>query len=122
VSRSVRDGLEAPGLTVTRIAGADRYSTSRAVADHGLTEGLSRAQAGFATGTSFPDALAAGPALGMSSPAAVLYLTSPAGVDPALYTLVHTNRTAIGTARVYGGAAALPEQVRAELTAALRGW
>lgn len=60
VSDSVADALEGMGIDVHRIAGSDRYATSRAVADHladiGYTEFCY-----VARGDAFPDALSLAP-------------------------------------------------------------
>ncbi|MCK8114889.1 cell wall-binding repeat-containing protein [Anaerosoma tenue] len=60
ISQTVVTALEAMGIDVTRISGADRYATSRAVADHlagmGYTESCY-----VARGDDFPDALALAP-------------------------------------------------------------
>jgi subtilisin family serine protease/putative cell wall-binding protein len=61
VSEAVAAGLRgyATGGSLTRLAGADRYATAAAVSAAGFAPGV--AMAYVATGTTFPDALAAGP-------------------------------------------------------------
>lgn len=122
ISAATRDAVVSSGVPVTRIWGADRYRTAIEVASHGVSEGLTRTKAGLATGADFPDALVAGTALGQSSPPAVLYLSPPTGVTSHLYSALSSSRTQIGTVRVYGGPLALPDQVLAETSAAMRGW
>ncbi|MBS3956131.1 MAG: cell wall-binding repeat-containing protein [Clostridiales bacterium] len=107
---------------VRRLAGADRYSTALAVAGHGVSAGLTRANAGLATGVDFADALAGGAAQGLSAPASVLYLTPPSRLPEAVRAEISTHRAAIGRVRVYGGVAAVPDSVRVQVAAALRGW
>ena len=64
VAASVVADLQAvPGVEqVQRLAGADRYATSAAVATAGMDEGLGVERVWLATGTTFPDALAVGAA------------------------------------------------------------
>lgn len=57
VSKSVENKLASMGITCTRIAGADRYSTSLAVAKYLNPNG----EAVIATGSNFPDALSIAP-------------------------------------------------------------
>lgn len=113
--------VEASGATVNRIHGADRYRTALAVARHGLSAGLTRTEAGIATGASFADALAAGAALGQATPPAVLYLAPPARLDSELRRTLWDHRLEIGVAHVYGGPAALSPEVMTQLAAALGG-
>lgn len=63
VGSGVVAALEAPGRTVRRVAGPTRYDTAAALADEAAAAGLDPAQPWLATGGSFPDALAAGPAV-----------------------------------------------------------
>jgi len=48
-----------------RIAGSGRYATAAAVAQYGVTKGMSWNNLGVATGESFPDALLRGPTRGL---------------------------------------------------------
>lgn len=122
VGAVVNAAVAESSVTVERIAGIDRYATALAVVEHATAEGLSLSQPGVATGAAFPDALAAGPALGLSATPNVLLLSPPSGLSPELYTLLSINSAEIDTVYFYGGPAALSDQVRAEASAALRGW
>lgn len=62
VSADVEAEVEALVSDVQRIAGSDRYQTTAAVAHASIQAGASPKVLYFATGDSFPDALAAGPA------------------------------------------------------------
>jgi lactocepin len=53
----------APEVTVTRVAGSDRYETSRLVADLAIQAGADASRVWLASGQLWPDALAAGPAV-----------------------------------------------------------
>jgi thermitase len=63
------------GATVERVAGLDRYDTSRQLAERAVLAGLDEGKIWVATGTNWPDALAAGP--DAAAAGAVLLLTSP---------------------------------------------
>jgi putative cell wall-binding protein len=62
VSDATVAALSATGASVSRLAGATRYETSRAIADAAVAAGADPTRAWVATGTDWPDALAAGPA------------------------------------------------------------
>jgi putative cell wall-binding protein len=65
-------GAAAPGATVDRLGGADRYETARMIVQEAFSAGGSSV-ALVATGRNYPDALAAGPAAGhMGSPVILL--------------------------------------------------
>lgn len=77
VSSTVRNQIKAllPDATITRLAGADRYSTSRLISE---TAFPTSARAYVATGTNFPDALSAAAAAGdRSAPVVLVYGPSP---------------------------------------------
>jgi polyvinyl alcohol dehydrogenase (cytochrome) len=65
VATSVPTAAGATGLTVTRVAGADRYATAAAVADAGWPDALpANSTLLLATGATFPDAVAGSAAAG----------------------------------------------------------
>jgi putative cell wall-binding protein len=81
----IADGLLATlrGYTagsVTRLAGADRYATAAAISDSYPADGPSTVY--LATGTTFPDGLAAAPVAGRGG--APLLLTSPTSLPPVV--------------------------------------
>ncbi len=63
VSAATAAALDGPGRTVIREAGASRFGTSVKIAERAVAAGASTFDLWFATGLSFPDALAAGPAV-----------------------------------------------------------
>jgi hypothetical protein len=96
VSQAVEDSITAKGITVSRVAGATRFSTATAIATW-ATEGIGTSgflstplgfgsTAGVSTGFGFADALASGPVLGNNK--AALLLTSGAN-DPSADTTVY---------------------------------
>ncbi len=76
-----------PVTQVRRIAGADRYATSRAVLEVGF-EGLAVETVLLATGRNFPDALAAGPAAGHTRGAVLLVDGAAPTLDAATSALI----------------------------------
>lgn len=111
VSQAVEDELRTAGFTVTRLGGEDRYATSEAIITAGRT---SANPIGIvASGTSFPDALAAGPlAYKGKHP---IFLTSGGTLPQDTIDAM----VAAGTTRVIvlGGTAAVPEAVVTALAA-----
>jgi putative cell wall-binding protein len=79
VSAAVADEVTQSGVPMERIAGPDRFATSRAVADYAFSSGTERAF--VATGLNFPDALSAGAAIGSTGPV-LLINGNAATVDP----------------------------------------
>ncbi|NJP30690.1 cell wall-binding repeat-containing protein [Micromonospora thermarum] len=111
LAAAVADQAAALGYTVKRLAGPDRYATSVEIAKEiDPTPDLVL----LATGTNFPDALAAGAAAGSYQgegvPTAVVLLTKDTVITPAtkafLDTLPQSERTLFGVGR-YAAAAGL---------------
>ncbi|WP_327015436.1 cell wall-binding repeat-containing protein [Cryobacterium sp. GrIS_2_6] len=82
-----------------RVAGPDRYATSRAIALDAF--GAGAASAYIATGVNFPDALAAGPSAAHFSGPTILVPESDATVDAA--TTSPLTALKVTTARIAGG-------------------
>jgi len=113
ISDPVLDVLPLP----TRVSGATRYATSRAIAEWGLAQHvLAPGHVGFATGLSFPDALAAGPRLAVDD--AGLLLTDPSDSD--IYPWLAARSSAITAIDLYGGPAAVSYDTEMSLGRALR--
>jgi putative cell wall-binding protein len=82
VSVAVENELRALAPSVVRLAGADRFEASRAIAEHAF--GASGAATAYvATGLNFPDALAAGAAGGHSGSPVLLVNGGASATDPA---------------------------------------
>jgi putative cell wall-binding protein len=107
VADAVVAAVESFGITVERVAGADRYATSRALA----AQWARSDEVVLATGTSFPDGLVAG-ALGLP-----LLLVPPGVLSTS--TLAAINGLGATTALVMGGTAAVGDDVVAQLDALL---
>jgi putative cell wall-binding protein len=110
------DGTTMP---VQRLAGSTRYGTSAAVARQALAEGLSLDVMWLATGTAFPDALAAGAAAALTG--GVLLLVdgrNPAGGGDSRAFLAE-HRARIGAVYLVGSHGAISEAVEAEIRSVL---
>ncbi|MCS5713131.1 cell wall-binding repeat-containing protein [Herbiconiux sp. CPCC 205716] len=97
VSTAVQDTL-AEIAPVSRIGGADRFETSRNVADSTFAEGADVAV--ISTGASFPDALSAGSAVSGRGPV-ILVDGSKSGLDEATRALL--TRLGISSVVIAGG-------------------
>lgn len=104
-----------------RLSGADRYRTSVAVAEELLARGGSLATVAIATGRDFADALAAGPAVaGGRGPVLLVDGQDPANAE-AVYRFLGEHRTEIEQVLLFGGIAAVSDDVRDRVVDALGG-
>ncbi|WP_370326560.1 cell wall-binding repeat-containing protein [Euzebya sp.] len=98
LDEGVATAVEALGYVVVRVAGTDRYATAVAIAEH-----LGSPEVVFqATGTDFPDAMAAGPAAAASGGAVLLTAGDQQSPATAAYLASHGEATRYAV----GGAAA----------------
>ena len=115
VSDSVVSQLESQGYAVMRIDGRDRFETAVQAADAAVRAGAEYRSVLIASGRSFADALAGGPAV--VSRDGVLLLSErddlPSPSSQALSTAEHVNWV-----RLAGGAAVLTDAVLGEASAA----
>ncbi|MBN2248012.1 MAG: cell wall-binding repeat-containing protein [Coriobacteriia bacterium] len=124
VGSAVETQLQELGIDVTRIAGVDRYATSRAVADYMATVGPSLGHdltrfCWVARGDMFPDALALAPLAALRDAPGPVLLTRPdslpAPVAGALSTHVYEH------ALVAGGISAVSDAVYGQIAAMIPG-
>lgn len=109
---------DAGGATVERLYGDDRYATAAAVARHGLAEGLdATAPLWAATGTSFPDALAAGPAAGRQN--GTLLVANGTGLTDPTLQFVDEMRCQPEGLVVVGGTAAFSTTAERDLASVI---
>jgi putative cell wall-binding protein len=115
ISNAVVEQLPAP----QRLAGADRFATSVAVARFGLERGLGDGDVYVATGGAFPDGLTAGPVAAATG--GVLLLVDGAGTWSATPVFGHlaNGRRAAETVVVFGGEAAVSADVAARAVLAV---
>jgi hypothetical protein len=101
--------------TATAIYGQDQYGTSAAVAAAFFPTPKT---VGAATGTNFPDGLAAGPGLGLAG--APLLLVEPTGaLPPTVLAYLQAAGGTVTSGILFGGPLAVADQVLAELDGAL---
>jgi putative cell wall-binding protein/peptidoglycan/xylan/chitin deacetylase (PgdA/CDA1 family) len=98
VSSAVATQLAQLG-TVQRIAGVDRFETSRLIAQNAFGTGATTAY--VATGLNFPDALAAAPAAAKANGPTILVNGNAATLDTATRTLLDTLN--VTTVKIAGG-------------------
>ena len=92
--------------TAQAVVGADRYDTARRVADRFFTQPTSVL---LASGTSFPDGLAAGARAAASG--APLVLTAPRGLPSAVFGWLQFEAGSVATAGVAGGLRVVTDEV-----------
>jgi putative cell wall-binding protein len=117
VSSSVEDALEALVPHVVRVAGADRYATSRAVLDYAFPADVGASF--FATGRDFADALAGAAAASAHGEALLLVDGAAGSLDSA--TAEAVSRSAGSPAVVVGGPAAVTPALQAAIAGLVPG-
>lgn len=101
----------------TPIVGVDRYDTSKKVAEVFFAAPSGPATAGVASGVKFPDALGGGAHVGrLGGP---VLLSTPDGLPAVVRDYLVANRSTLASGYLYGGTAALSEQVRADVEGAI---
>ena len=115
VGASVEEAVRSRGHDVRRIAGADRYATAVALADAALEAGVGLDTVMLASGRSFADALAAGPAAHRLG--GVLALVDPGdlGASAATHDWLAAHAGEIHHVFIAGGPAAVSEEVAAQI-------
>lgn len=113
VPQVVEDALKQLAPTVTRIAGADRYATSRMIAANAFPGG-NIPKAFMATGTNFPDALAAGAAAGSLGAPVLLVNGGASAIDAATAAFLSSNQTTAVT--LVGGTDVITPGVQSSLS------
>ncbi|WP_285116062.1 cell wall-binding repeat-containing protein [Leifsonia sp. fls2-241-R2A-40a] len=113
VGASAFSQLKPLAPTVTRIAGDDRFATSRAVVQDAFAGETSVNALFIATGTNFPDALVAGSAAGHDHGPLVLVNGSAGALDSATKSLI----TSLSPKRIYlvGGVNSVSAGIQADL-------
>ncbi|KAF0208326.1 MAG: cell wall-binding repeat-containing protein [Actinomycetota bacterium] len=121
VSTAVQTALDGiAGVSVDRVASSvDRYAMAVSFAEYASsTEGFTFDNAGIATGNDFPDALAAGPALGESR--SVMLLTPTTYLDSRVRAALVAHYVPTEHIRYFGGTGALSQAVRDTVSATLQ--
>lgn len=116
VSQAVENALEDLSFspTVTRIGGADRFETSRLIAEDAFT---SADTAYIASGMNFPDALSAGPAAARFGGPVILVYGGASTLDSATIGLL--DDLGVDEVKIAGGLPSITAGIEAQLTGPL---
>jgi len=112
-------------ITTTRLQGADRTETARAIANYSVaTLGFTNNHVNLARGDDFPDALVGGPHAGREVSPILLtvsptVLSNSASTGAAAY--ISANAATLTSGDIFGGPLAVSEAVRAEATTLAQG-
>lgn len=102
------------GATVeTRLSGDDRYGTAKAIADYGVSKGMSASKVYLVTGENFPDALACAPLAGKNN--SVILLTSNTLLRRQVKEWITSNKTNINFVYIAGGPDVVSDGVKDEI-------
>lgn len=112
VNSTVFDQLETMAPTVDRIAGANRFEVSRAVADYAFGEEGSQV-AFFATGVAFPDALSASSAAGAFGAPVILVRGNASSLDDATFDTIES--LGVEVPLIAGGTVSVSEGIEDDL-------
>lgn len=105
--------------TVERVSGDNRYDTAATFAAYAVDNSLAGyGHVGVSTGLVYADALSGGARVG--SLGGVMLLTDPAQLSSATAAALTDNRPEIDMVEVYGGTAAVSQDVRDEIAAILQ--
>ncbi len=116
VSTAVVNAIEATGVAVERLSGTSRFGTSVEVAKRSVAAGATTFDLWFATGLSFPDALAAGPAVAKDNGVLLLvHGTRPEGGSEVYGYLESLDDADVLRTTFVGGTGALTDDVAAKL-------
>lgn len=111
VGAEVEAQVQALGLTTDRVAGPDRYATSRALIERYALPGSTLF---IATGRNYPDALAAAAAAGAIDAPVLLVNGRTTALDPATAALIEARGTT--TVHIAGSAGVVSAELELELS------
>ncbi|MGQ0616919.1 MAG: DUF4394 domain-containing protein [Acidimicrobiia bacterium] len=104
--------------SVTALAGADRFETSRLVAEEFFPDAELSA-AGFASGRAFPDGLSGGAHIGSAVDPGPMLLTEVATLPETIAEYLEERNAEIGSGFLYGGTTAVQDSVLTAIQAAI---
>ncbi len=119
ISEEVEGDIAAVGASTRRLAGADRYETSRAAYEEAIGEGADPSLLFLATGTDFPDALAAGPAAAVTGGTLLLVDPNDLSSSPSTEQAIRERADQLTRIVLVGGDGAISEEVEADVRALL---
>jgi putative cell wall-binding protein len=104
----------------TRLFGSDRYATSLEILDYSVAmSGMVNSSLVFATGTDYPDGLAAGPVAGRNGTPLVLIDGWEIGFSPSVATYLIGRRSSPPALTFIGGEGAISDYVRGQVRVAV---
>lgn len=115
VSQGVQTQVDQVVGTVNRIAGDTRYETNYQVALAARNAGMSVSSIWIATGTNFPDALAAGAAVAKEGGLLLLVNGQNYGDSPRVREMLTSFRNQVESVTIAGGPAAVSATVEAQI-------
>ena len=119
LSDAVEQQIKGMGIVVDRIAGANRYDTSVALANVALEQlGFAATHLDVATGESFPDALTGGAHAGKGR--VPLVLTPKAALPQAVRTYLQQRGAGIAEGHIFGGRTAVEGAVKYQIDEAIQ--
>jgi putative cell wall-binding protein len=119
VSDDVVAQVREAGHEPRRLAGRNRFETSRAVYEEGIEAGMDASVLYLATGRDWPDALTAGAIVGARGESLLLVDGGSLANSPATAAAITANRDAISHVNLLGGTAAISAQVAEQVGALL---
>lgn len=115
VSESVLSQVAGFVPSIERVGGASRYATSRMLADRTIAAGGSAVEPWIATGRSFPDALAAGPAVAALGGVLLLVDGADLSGSPDSRAWLTEQLAVIESVLIVGGAASVSTAVETQV-------
>jgi putative cell wall-binding protein len=103
-------------VAVTRVAGTDRYDTSRRMADVAISAGADPSRVWLASGHSWPDALATGPAVAARGGVFLLVPGDDLEAAPATATWLSAHAPELEEIVLVGGAASIGDRAVDQIT------
>lgn len=121
ISDRVLDELSSSVPRVRRLFGATRYGTSAAVYDEAVAAGMDPLHVWVTTGTNFPDALSAGPAVARVGATALLVDGVDLGDSGPVVDRLYSRAAHLERVRLLGGEAAINARAPWQLDVLLHG-
>lgn len=106
---TIADGVVSAYPDALRLGGANRYETSALIAQHAWEWGMPSESVGLATGTNFPDALAAG--TWCADNGAPMLLVNPTSLPAAAAGYLEAHASTVKHLQVFGGTTAVAGSV-----------
>ena len=120
ISKAVRDAVAKKGVKTKSIAGSNRFDTAAKVAEVAQAAGLSDFRMWLATGSTFPDALSAGPSIAANGGTLLLVPTDDLDHAPDAKTFLVDHVRDIEGVRYVGGTAAISSKVASQVDAIIK--